>query len=93
MSQITVEQEKIEYRRARVYILKNQGYTNQVIADKIGISLSTIEKDLKEIRKGWKNFIEEHSTLEILVLKEKVETDHILIVKLISKIDDLERRL
>ena len=56
MSQITVEQEKVEYRRKRVYLLKNQGCKNQHIAEKIGVSLSTIEKDLKEIRSQLKDW-------------------------------------
>ena len=46
----SVQNEKIEYRRKRVYLLKIQGCTNQRIADKIGTSLSTIEKDLGAIR-------------------------------------------
>jgi len=52
----TIAEEKVEYRRKRVYLLKNKGYSNQQIAIKIGVCLSTIEKDLKEIRnqlKGW----------------------------------------
>jgi len=52
----TISEEKIEYRRKRVYLLKNKGNSNQQIATKIGVCLSTIEKDLKEIRKqlkGW----------------------------------------
>jgi len=59
MNQITVEQEKIEYRRKRVYLLKIQGFANQQIAGKIGVCLSTIEKDSKEIRRQFKNWFVE----------------------------------
>ena len=94
MNQITIQQEVIEYRRKKVYQLKVQGYSNQQIADKIGVCLSTIEKDLKVIRKHLKNcFIEEPPWQEIRELKENVETDHKLIVKLNSKIDEMERRI
>jgi len=58
-NQISVEKEKIEYRRKRVYLLKIQGHTNQKIAEKIGASLSTIEKDLKAIRYHVKDWYEE----------------------------------
>jgi len=59
MKAITIEQEKIRYRRKQVYLLKIRRYKNQEIANKVGVSLSTIEKDLKELRyqlKDW--FIE-----------------------------------
>jgi transposase len=43
--------EKIDNRRSEVYSLHMQGYSNSEIAEKVGVSLSTIEKDLNQIRK------------------------------------------
>jgi len=43
---ITGLKEKIEERRKKIYFLDLQGFSNQEIANQIGISLSTIEKDL-----------------------------------------------
>jgi len=43
-------QDKIKFRRDRVNRLRNRGYTNIEISEKIGCSLSTIEKDLQDIR-------------------------------------------
>lgn len=55
----SIQTEKIEYRRKRIYLLKIQGCNNQEIADKICTSLSTIEKDLKAIRYHVKDWYEE----------------------------------
>jgi len=44
-------QDKISFRRKRVNEIRLRGYTNEEIANKTGFSLSTIEKDLHEIRK------------------------------------------
>jgi len=38
--------EKIEERRKKVYLLDLQGYGNHEISSQLGVSLSTIEKDL-----------------------------------------------
>ncbi|MGI0010672.1 MAG: ECF-type sigma factor [Nitrosopumilaceae archaeon] len=46
---ITVQQ-KINDRRKVVYSLHLRGYTNKQIAGRLKISLSTVEKDLHEIR-------------------------------------------
>ncbi len=43
---ITGTKESIEKRRNRVYLLGLQGYSNNEIANSLGVSLSTIEKDL-----------------------------------------------
>lgn len=43
-------QSKIKFRRDRVNRLKIAGCTNEEIAEKIGSSISTVEKDLQEIR-------------------------------------------
>lgn len=46
-------QEKIEERQHQVYDLRLQGFSNQEIADKLGVSISTIEKDVHEIKNNW----------------------------------------
>lgn len=46
---ITV-QEKIQQRQHQAHVLDLQGYSNQEIAEKLDVSISTIEKDLKNIR-------------------------------------------
>ena len=48
-------QEKIIDRQQKVYQLHLQGYTNQEIADKLNVSLSTIEKDLHYIKNEWRD--------------------------------------
>jgi len=46
----TATKEKIDERRKRVYTLDLQGFSNKEIAKDLGVSLSTIEKDLKYMR-------------------------------------------
>lgn len=56
---ITAEKKTKLERQKQVYLLNLQGFKNQEIADNLQVSLSTIEKDLHEIReqsKSW--FIE-----------------------------------
>lgn len=53
--------EKVSYRRKRVNQLRLMGYTNQQISKKIGCNLSTIEKDLKAIRKNMRTWFEQDS--------------------------------
>lgn len=53
--------DKISFRRKRVNELRLRGYTNDEIAEKTGFSLSTIEKDLYEIRKLEKKWFEKES--------------------------------
>ena len=60
----SIQNEKIEYRRKRVYLLKIQGCTNQKIADKIGTSVSTIEKDLGAIRNHMREWYVEIAYLD-----------------------------
>lgn len=53
---LTAEKLKKLDRQKQVYLLDLQGYGNQEVADKLTVSLSTIEKDLHEIReqsKAW----------------------------------------
>ena len=47
-----IMRDKKNYRRKRLLELLSQGYTQREISKKIGCSLSTIEKDLKEIRES-----------------------------------------
>ena len=44
--------DKKNYRKKRLLELLSQGYTQREISKKIGYSLSTIEKDLKEMRES-----------------------------------------
>lgn len=46
-----VVEDKVYYRRRRITQLRLIGYSNKKIADNLGYSLSTIEKDLYVIRK------------------------------------------
>lgn len=57
-------------RQKQVYVFDLQGYQNQEIADKLKISLSTVEKDLHEIReksKEWFKEVSESGLLKSLV--------------------------
>ena len=50
--QFTVIQDKKNYRRKRILELVAKGYKQKEIAAKIGCSLSTIEREMKEIRES-----------------------------------------
>lgn len=63
-SSTTIAQDKIRYRRKRVNQLRLRGYTNQQIANQIGCNLSTIEKDLHDIRELSRQWYEEDSITE-----------------------------
>lgn len=57
-------------RQKQVYVMDLQGYQNQEIADKLNISLSTVEKDLHEIReqsKEWFKQVSDSGLLKSLV--------------------------
>lgn len=47
-----VVQDKVNGRRNQVRKLLSEGYKQKEIAQKVGSSLSTVEKDIREIRKG-----------------------------------------
>ena len=53
--------DKIKFRRDRVNRLRIRGYINEEISGKIGCSLSTVEKDLHDIRKRSKKWYEDES--------------------------------
>ena len=53
--------DKVKFRRNRVNHLRIRGYSNENIADKIGCSLSTIEKDLQDIRERSRKWYESES--------------------------------
>ena len=55
------DQDKIKFRRDRVNRLRINGYTNTKIAEKIGCSLSTVEKDLQDIRERSKKWYADES--------------------------------
>ncbi len=50
--QFTVIQDKKNYRRKKILELVAEGYKQKEIAAKIGCSLSTIEREMKEIRES-----------------------------------------
>ena len=52
--------EKIKSRQHEVHLLHLQGFSNKEIADKLGVSLSTVEKDLHEVREQIKSWIEDY---------------------------------
>ena len=55
------DQDKIKFRRDRVNRLRISGYINKEIAEKVGCSLSTVEKDLQIIRERSKKWYSEES--------------------------------
>jgi len=57
-------QDKIKFRRTRVNRLKVRGYSNTDIAKMLGCSLSTIEKDLQDIRKRSKKWYDNESVYD-----------------------------
>ena len=54
-------QDKIKFSRDRVNRLRISGYTNMVISEKVGCSLSTVEKDLQIIRERSKKWYADES--------------------------------
>ena len=55
------DQDKIKFRRDRVNRLRISGYINKEIAEKVGCSLSTVEKDLQIIRERSKKWYADES--------------------------------
>ena len=54
-------QDKIKFRRDRINRLRISGYRNKEISEKIECSLSTVEKDLQDIRERSKQWYENES--------------------------------
>jgi hypothetical protein len=57
-------QDKIKFRRDRVNRLRIRGYSNNEISEKIGCSLSTVEKDLQDIRERSRKWYESESIID-----------------------------
>lgn len=57
----TISQDKIKFRRRRINQLHLRGYTNREIANIIGTSLRTVEKDLHDINELSRHWFEEES--------------------------------
>ena len=51
--------EKIRSRQHEVNLLHLRGFSNKEVADKLGVSESTVEKDLHEIRQQIKSWVED----------------------------------
>lgn len=49
----------VSTRRKLVHSLDLQGFTNQEIAEQVNVSLSTIEKDLSEMRQNIREWFSE----------------------------------
>ena len=90
-------QDKIKFRRDRVNRLKIRGYSNDIIAIKIGCSLSTVEKDLQDIRERSKKWYESESIIDyceslqdsIILCDNAIEDLEILY----SEYDDLDSKI
>ena len=57
-------QDKIKFRRDRVNRLRIRGYTNEQISQKVGCSVSTVEKDLQDIRERSMQWYEKDSIMD-----------------------------
>jgi len=91
------DQDKIKFRRDRVNRLRIRGYTNVEISEKIECSLSTVEKDLHDIREKSKQWYESESIIDfcqslhdsIILCDNTIEDLQILY----SEYDDLESKI
>lgn len=90
-------QDKIKFRRDRVNRLRIRGYSNDIIAIKIGCSLSTVEKDLQDIRERSKKWYESESIIDYceslqdsIILCDNVIED---LQILYSEYDDLDSKI
>ena len=50
-SSLLVVQDKVQYRRKRILELREEGYSNVAISDELGYCLSTVEKDIHQLRR------------------------------------------
>jgi DNA-binding CsgD family transcriptional regulator len=46
-----VVQDKVQYRQKKILELRGKGFSNVEISEQLRYSLSTVEKDIKSIRK------------------------------------------
>jgi len=76
--------DKIKFRRDTVNRLRVRGYTNEGISQKIGCSLSTVEKDLQNIRERSKQWYESES------IKDFCQSLHDSIILCDNAIEDLQ---
>lgn len=76
--------DKIKFRRDRVNRLRVCGYINEEISQKIGCSLSTVEKDLQNIRERSKQWYESES------IKDFCQSLHDSIILCDNAIEDLQ---
>jgi IS30 family transposase len=90
-------EDEISFRRKRVNELRCRGYTNGEIAGKINCSISTVEKDLHEIRNLEKKWFEEESitdfcqSLHNSIILCDIALEHLQI--LCSECDDLGSKI
>lgn len=90
-------QDKIKFRRDRINRLRIQGYSNEIISCKVGCSLSTVEKDLSDIRRRSKQWYEKESVIDfcqslqdsIILCDNAIEELQILY----SEYDDLDSKI
>jgi len=75
----TALKEKIEERRKKVSFLDSQGYSNEEIAKKLEVSLSTIEKDLNHMKYYYLKWSQEMLQLDYMkpYLEAKAQLDYI----------------
>ena len=57
--------EKIRSRQHDIHLLHLRGFRNKEIADNLEVSLSTVEKDLHDIRQETKSWIEDFRSEEV----------------------------
>ena len=77
---LTGTRQKVTKRRKEVYSMHTQGYCNKRIAEHLGVSLSTVEKDIHAKRNEYYDFINEYqSKVETFVFFEvKMSMDKVI---------------
>ena len=75
----TALKEKIEERRKKVSFLDSQGFSNEEIAKQLEVSLSTIEKDLHDMKYYYLKWSQEMLELDYMkpYLEAKAQLDYI----------------
>jgi DNA-binding NarL/FixJ family response regulator len=54
-SSLLVVQDKVQYRRKKILELREKGFSNVAISNELRYSLSTVEKDIHQLRMGIAN--------------------------------------